>query len=298
MPPAKRLRPLVPALIAACLVSPREAAALDPEDGLRLGVLGGLALGAAAAGLIPVTTRRRWDAEPFAFDESVKQNLSASARALSDTLLVTTLAAPLLVQASDGFDARFGRHALVYGEAVLGAVFLTNVTKYLVQRPRPFTYRADAERTVDLDAPDSYLSFFSGHSSASFAAAVAGGLLYARRTDDVAARATFWGVELFLATATAQLRVKAGKHFYSDVLLGALVGVGLGVAVPRLDPAGRGPAPTAAEWGAIGGGVLAGILAVALVDFAPTAVVALPEGLGLAPLPLEDGAGLALVGRL
>ena len=50
-----------------------------------------------------------------------------------------------------------------------------------------------------------------------------------------------WGFELALAGATANLRTRAGRHFYSDVIVGAIVGAGVGFAVPRLH---GGPAYT------------------------------------------------------
>ena len=56
-----------------------------------------------------------------------------------------------------------------------------------------------------------------------------------------------WGGTMSLAVATAGLRVIGGKHFYSDVLVGGLVGVAVGFVVPALHriDGDKGTAPTA-----------------------------------------------------
>ena len=124
-----------------------------------------------------------------------------------------------------------------------------------------------------------------------FSAAVAGSLLYAVRSDDRAGRALLWGFELTLAAATAGLRVRAGRHFISDVVVGAVVGSGLGIGIPLLHLRDRGAySPRAEEWAAMAGGLLAGGLLAALAPFEPTVPVT------LAPLALEDGAGVSLAG--
>jgi hypothetical protein len=135
---------------------------------------------------------------------------------------------------------------------------------------------------------DAGLSFYSGHAALSFAAAVSGSYLYARRTPDARARALMWGVELGLATATANLRVRAGRHFYSDVLVGALLGSAAGVAVPLLhSEPGHRYRPSGADAAAMAAGVSAGALVSQLVPLHRSRRVA------LTPVPVRGGFGLA-----
>jgi hypothetical protein len=63
---------------------------------------------------------------------------------------------------------------------------------------------------------------------------------------------------LALASATADLRTRAGMHFYSDVLVGAAVGSGVGIVVPYLHGL-RNPRLSRLEWLAIVLGPLVGI---------------------------------------
>ena len=43
-----------------------------------------------------------------------------------------------------------------------------------------------------------------------------------------------WGAGAALATVTGYLRIAADKHYFSDVLVGAVVGSAIGIGVPLL----------------------------------------------------------------
>lgn len=257
---------------------------------------GGLTAAALVAGglfaLLPVDTTRRWETELLPFDEAVKQNLSSGASTLSDALVTVTAAAPLATQLEHGVNAELGRRSLVYAETLAVAFAFNSAAKFVVQRPRPYVYNPH----VGEAGIDSRLSFYSGHASLAFSSAVAGGYLFGATSGDSRARALFWGLELALATATANLRVRAGRHFYSDVIVGALVGAGLGVLVPWLHQEAPGRYRVRAEeLYAMAAGVLAGAAASQLPSFEPEHLAAL--GIELRPLPLEGGAGTAVALR-
>jgi hypothetical protein len=95
-----------------------------------------------------------------------------------------------------------------------------------------------------------------------------------------------------LAGATSNLRVRAGKHFYSDVLAGAAIGTGVGVLVPALHLQGQARPLLPAEWIAIGTAPLAGALL--------SQVLPLPERSSLqaraVPWVTGKGAGVMVAG--
>lgn len=91
--------------------------------------------------------------------------------------------------------------------------------KPLIARPRPFI--ADATSRVVGYLPPTY-SFPSGHSTSSFAAATVLAFALTRRR-----AALTWA----LATTVAFSRIYIGVHYPLDVVVGALVGVLLGVLV-------------------------------------------------------------------
>jgi membrane-associated phospholipid phosphatase len=242
------------------------AIASSEAESLRLGWwLDGSMTGAAVAALgfstlISVDHSSTWRTQLLPFDDRLEGRYSPKAARLSDTILGIDVAVPVALFAGRGFDRDSGKRVFVYAETLLVALALDATVKPLVGRPRPYTYSNDPT-VIDFartQGRDAHLSFYSGHASTTFAASVAGAYLFAQSSSDANARAAVWGVELAMASATADLRTRAGMHFYSDVLAGALVGSSLGVLVPYLH---GGPKVhlSKMEWLAIVLGPLAGI---------------------------------------
>jgi decaprenylphosphoryl-5-phosphoribose phosphatase len=102
--------------------------------------------------------------------------------------------------------------------AALGplAIGLNYVVKLIVRRPRPVL-----EGLPPLGGAPSSLSFPSAHATSSFAVATA-----MTRVEPLGALA------FLLALALALGRPYLGMHYPSDVLVGAVLGVGLGLIVP------------------------------------------------------------------
>jgi membrane-associated phospholipid phosphatase len=117
--------------------------------------------------------------------------------------------------------------ALVNGALVTG-------TKYLIQRPIPLVY-SDPRLATDAG---NYRSFYSGHTSLAFAALSAASVTIDRRYG-----LTWepWAVTVILGSSVAAERVLAGRHFYSDVIIGAATGTLVGVVVTRAHLRSRSP---------------------------------------------------------
>src|SRR6185503_9514255 len=81
---------------------------------------------------------------------------------------------------------------------------------------------------------EDYVSFYSGHTGFAFSSALSGAYLFSLRSPDPWARRVMWASELGLAGATATLRIVAGRHYPSDVLVGLVAGAAFGVGVPWL----------------------------------------------------------------
>lgn len=237
-----------------------------PDESPRLGwwldgsltVASAAALGLATA--IPVNVGSLWNRQLLPVDDRLKGRYSPRAARNSDVLLGMDVAAPVALLGGQGFTAETGKRLYVYGETLLVSLALDATVKPWVGRPRPYTYSTDPTvlAVARSEGEDSRLSFYSRHASTAFAASVAGAYLFAQSTTDVNARATVWGTQLALASATADLRTRAGMHFYSDVLTGAVVGTALGIVIPYLH-GGRKVHLSKVEWLAILVGPLAGI---------------------------------------
>ncbi len=259
-------------------------------------VFGALLAGNLLLSEAKVDTSRRWQHEILPWDHSVRGRRFAAAAERSDMLGTVAAVGPVFAVAGTGLDESAAHRGVIYANTLGFTLLITRVAKVVVQRPRPYVYGLDPG---PVGGRSSHLSFFSGHSSMTFAAAVAGSYLYGVQSPDEHARAALWGVELALASATANLRVRAGKHFYSDIVMGALVGAGIGATLPRLylDQPNR-YAPTTLEVSAMGAGIVGGTAAAWLLP--------LPEKAGegtesvatqIVPVPHPGGGSLVAVGQ-
>jgi membrane-associated phospholipid phosphatase len=203
---------------------------------LSAALLGGKAL----TGVLRKQLEAGGDTVWFPGDAGLRGRCSPEAAQLSDVTLALSVALPPGMELGGGLNARFVNAEVVYTQALFANGLLTSVTKMIFRRPRPFSYRAEAVCAFDRDGVSAHLSFASGHASGSFVAAVAGSFLMSERANRETS-AAIWGGELALAGATAYLRARAGKHYYSDIIVGALLGAGVGLAVPVLHGADEAP---------------------------------------------------------
>lgn len=173
---------------------------------------------------------------------AVNQTPSKSAGSLSSLGLGAVAAFAVIDPVLTGFREQNVQSGLVdaimYSETAALTLALTNVVKMAVRRPRPQAY-IDAEAHKDdpswsNTSTDSALSFFSGH--ASMVGALGGTatyLAFARSKNPVRPWLTL-SLATALTTFVSVERVRAGKHFPTDVIAGAFAGAGIGVVVPHL----------------------------------------------------------------
>jgi undecaprenyl-diphosphatase len=118
--------------------------------------------------------------------------------------------------------ARLGRKSVLFSFAltavcVWSADLLTLVLKAVTDRPRPFETIPDADPLLGATVGQ---SMPSGHAATSFAGAVILTFLLPRAAPPF----------FLLAAAIAFARVYVGVHYFSDVLVGALVGAAVALA--------------------------------------------------------------------
>ena len=128
--------------------------------------------------------------------------------------------------------------AFMYAESASLTFALTDMVKIAVRRPRPHAY-VDAEKYRDDPSysnadTDSALSFFSLHSSMTASiGATATYLAFVRSPRTLRPWLTL-GFATALSTFVSIERVRAGKHFPTDVMAGTIAGAGVGLLVPHL----------------------------------------------------------------
>jgi undecaprenyl-diphosphatase len=167
---------------------------------------------------------------------------SASAGRLSNIGLGVAIAYAAVDPVLSGYREQSVRTGLVdamlYAESASLTLALTGLVKLAVRRPRPGAYQ-EAEKNkdvIDYSNPntDSSLSFFSGH--ASMTATLGATATYLAFTRSPSS----WRPWVTLVAATGVTtfvsiqRVRAGKHFPTDVIAGSVAGAGIGIIVPHV----------------------------------------------------------------
>jgi len=169
------------------------------------------------------------------FDRSAIGNFSPKAARASDYLRTGVLVLPVLFLANHHTKKDINSLFLMSAEVFITNFGLTSIVKNIVQRKRPFVYNTSLsyeERTTK----SSRLSFFSGHASITAAAS----FFIAKVMSDYhpnMKRGLKWGIWIVSASIpaiTSYLRVRAGKHFPTDVIAGYGVGALTGWIIPEL----------------------------------------------------------------
>lgn len=151
--------------------------------------------------------------KPYEHGLSFWLDMTSSAYWIPPTYVASNIAYGVVAH-----DKKARRYAL---EALIGLVASTAVThaiKPIVNRPRPAEAYPGIIRTYSYSNGQ---SFPSGHSSLAFATATT--MAYQGQRWYLTAPAALW------ASTIGYSRMRLGKHYPSDVLTGAAIGVGSGI---------------------------------------------------------------------
>ncbi len=169
----------------------------------------------------------------FGFDRYSTRYYSHTAHQFSNVTALGSIVIPFALLLDKDNREHSGELMLITLEGALINAGLINFSKTLVRRPRPFVYNGTAPLELKLKQEARY-SFFSGHTAVSSYFAFAGAQMYNDIYPDSRHKTTVWTTAAILPLLTGYGRMRAGKHFPSDVLVGYGVGALLGVLVPRL----------------------------------------------------------------
>ncbi len=197
----------------------------------------GLVLGGTAL-LLPTDTAGLWarysgidrSALP-AFDRTAAFRWSRPAQRASDILFVSALVVSAVGPALAHADQGPGVPIALVGESLLLSAGLTGLVKGLARRPRPLVFNPEVPMR-ERRGRDAFHSFWSGHTANTAALTVSAAMLVDRARVDPAVRTATWAGAVAVPVLMGWLRVRAGKHFPTDVLAGCLAGAVVGWAVP------------------------------------------------------------------
>lgn len=214
----------------------------DPRvDGTVTIVGGGLWLASIALQPVLAPSTCRWcrsDTLDVEARDTLRWRDPRGAQDLSDVAAFAvvpsaTLGLDALAASHDHALRGAGLDAYLVLEATVLAADVNQLTKLLVARERPYVQTAQAgEGGRRRHTDDDDVSFFSGHATEAFALAAATGTVATMRGYRWAP--VPWGFGCVLAAGTGYLRIAADRHWLTDVLVGTIVGIGIGIAVPLL----------------------------------------------------------------
>ncbi len=170
----------------------------------------------------------------FGVDRWVIRNWSLKAQKVSDIMLYTSYATPLaMLLVGERSRKDFGKTSLFAIEGMMATMALTNLTKVIFKRTRPFVFNKDAPMELKLKR-NARLSFFSGHTSSSAFMTFLTAQLYSDYYPESKAKPYVWGLAAAIPAVTGYNRIRGGKHYLTDVLLGYAVGTTIGLLIPRI----------------------------------------------------------------
>jgi len=176
----------------------------------------------------------------------------ASAMA-SDYAVFASAAMPLLMLADKRARHDWLGLAFMYVEVAGVTIGLSELSKGLARRARPYAYDPEVPMAERLDS-DARKSFFSGHTATAAAMCFLTAKVFSDYSDNRTAEALVWTGAILAPAVVGYLRVDAGQHFPSDVIAGYLIGGAIGYLVPELHKKKNLPkGPTLSPFGSASG---------------------------------------------
>ncbi|MFD2512917.1 phosphatase PAP2 family protein [Pontibacter locisalis] len=158
---------------------------------------------------------------------------SESAKKVSDIPFYGSFALPFALMLKDEVGKNAGQIFVLYVEtmAVTGSLF--TMTNGLAPRTRPLIYSDDVEMSEKTRA-NARNSFYAGHTAAAASATFFAAKVFHDFYPDSNARPYVWAAAAAIPATVGYLRLRAGKHFLSDNILGYTLGAAAGILVPQL----------------------------------------------------------------
>ena len=216
---------------------------LDSRTDIAIGAIGTAAAGVAIGLSFTVDDVKESEINSLdrnsinAIDRTAIGNWSEGSSTASHVTLGISTALPVGVLISQAIDRRWKNTLtlfVMYAEAMAMNIVINTIFKAALQRKRPYLYDENISLETKLAESDSNESFYSAHASMSFCAAVFAVKIFSDIHPESEWRYTVWPTALALASTTGFLRYTAGKHFPTDIVIGAAVGGLVGYVVPLL----------------------------------------------------------------
>jgi len=182
------------------------------------------------------------------FDRPYAGNYDENAKKISDFPFYGSFITPIALMFDKDIRDNAGQMMVLYVEtmAITGALF--TMTNGFAERRRPLVYgEFNANGEPIEGAPmdertrkNAKNSFYAGHTAATASATFFVAKVFHDYNPDSPWRPVVWGAAAAVPAGVGYLRLKAGKHFLSDNILGYAIGAGVGILVPQLHKKSNG----------------------------------------------------------
>jgi membrane-associated phospholipid phosphatase len=172
------------------------------------------------------------------FRTTFKHGSSEPAGVVSDIFAyglapATGIGLAIAVPMHDGRGNEAPENILLIVEASLAFAVMQQGLTALLPRERPSVHaQPSPEHESSLQAHSALESFPAGHNGSAFAIAAAGGTIATMRGYRLAP--LVWIAGGVIAFGTTYLRMAADRHYFTDLTVGAALGIGTGIAIPLL----------------------------------------------------------------
>ena len=167
------------------------------------------------------------------FDRIATSYSSLTAKKASDFFFYGTLSMPSLFVFSKKMRKDVRDISLIYGETLFFTTGLTIITKSVTHRIRPLAYNSNFS-IDDKTTRNARFSFFSGHVSIVATSSFFTAKVFSDYYLNSKWKPFIWGAAATFPAITGYLRVRAGRHFPTDVITGYAVGAFIGYFVPHI----------------------------------------------------------------
>jgi membrane-associated phospholipid phosphatase len=136
--------------------------------------------------------------------------------------------------AVDGRENEILVDIVAVAEGGLSAMLVTEILEPITLRTRPYVHAIadDEARAAEIAKTGAFHSFPAGHVVEAFGLASAAGVVASMRGYRLAP--LVWATGLLIGVATAYTRIAADRHYFTDTLAGAAIGMAVGGGVPFL----------------------------------------------------------------
>ena len=166
------------------------------------------------------------------FDRFATKYYSVPAKKASDYMMLACVVAPFTLNFDERVLNQYIEVNTIIVESFLITSTLATFTKVISQRKRPMVYNEDVGMNIRKDKENRY-SFFSAHTALAFNGAILTAKIYNDYHPD---KNNKWLYATGIATASTvgYLRLRAGKHYPTDIITGAVVGTASALLVTEI----------------------------------------------------------------